>query len=131
MIPQCLDMGVGVIPWSPLARGMLAGTRTRQGERRTTRAGSDPIMDDLYTDAGADFDVVDRLVEVAGERGLPPAQVAIAWLLHKPGVTAPIVGATKLGHLDDAVAAVNVRLSDKEIARLEEPYVPRPVRGHE
>ncbi|MGH8933428.1 MAG: aldo/keto reductase, partial [Egibacteraceae bacterium] len=121
MIPQCLDMCVGVIPWSPLARGMLAGTRTRQGERRTTRAGSDPIMDDLYADA--DFDVVDRLVEVAGERDLPPAQVAIAWLLHKPGVTAPIVGATKLGHLDDAVAAANVRLSDKEIARLEEPYV--------
>ncbi|MGH8909091.1 MAG: aldo/keto reductase [Egibacteraceae bacterium] len=129
MIPQCVDMGVGLIPWSPLARGLLAGTRTREGERRTTRASSDEFLDFLYTDA--DFDVVDRLVEVAGERGLPPAQVALAWLLHQPGVTAPIVGATKLPHLDDAIASVDVRLSDKELERLEEPYRPHPVRGHE
>jgi 1-deoxyxylulose-5-phosphate synthase len=129
MIPQCLDMGVGIIPWSPLARGRLAGTRTRTGERRTTRAATDVYAEELYSNA--DFDVVDRLVEVARERGLPPTQVALAWLLHKPGVTAPIVGATKSAHLDDAVAAVDVRLSDKEIARLEEPYRPHPVRGHE
>jgi aryl-alcohol dehydrogenase-like predicted oxidoreductase len=129
MVPQCLDMGVGIIPWSPLARGLLAGTRTRGGERRTTRAATDAYADELYTDA--DFDVVDRLVEVARERGLPPAQVALAWLLHKPGVTAPIVGATKPGHLDDAVAAVDVRLSDKEIDRLEEPYLPHSLRGHQ
>ena len=129
MIPQCLDMGVGIIPWSPLARGRLAGTRTRTGERRTTRAATDAYAEELYSDA--DFDVVDRLVEVARERGLPPAQVALAWLLHKPGVTAPIVGATKPAHLDDAVTAVDVRLADKEIARLEEPYRPHPVRGHE
>jgi aryl-alcohol dehydrogenase-like predicted oxidoreductase len=129
MIPQCLDMGVGVIPWSPLARGLLAGTRTRAGERRTTRAATDAYAEELYSDA--DFDVIDRLMEMANERGLPPAQVALAWLLHKPGVTAPIVGATKPTHLDDAVAAVDVRLSDKEIARLEEPYRPHPVRGHE
>jgi aryl-alcohol dehydrogenase-like predicted oxidoreductase len=129
MVPQCLDMGVGIIPWSPLARGLLAGTRTRGGERRTTRAATDAYADELYSDA--DFDVVDRLVEVARERGLPPAQVALAWLLHKPGVTAPIVGATKPGHLDDAVAAVDVRLSDKEIDRLEEPYLPHSLRGHQ
>lgn len=128
MIPCCLDMGVGIIPWSPLARGLLAGNRTRGGERRTTRAASDEFIDHLYEDA--DFDVVDRLIEVAGERGLPPAQVALAWLLRKPGVTAPIVGATKLAHIDDAIAAIEVTLSDKEIERLEEPYRPHPVRGH-
>jgi 1-deoxyxylulose-5-phosphate synthase len=128
MIPQCLDMGVGVIPWSPLARGLLAGTWTRTGERRTTRAATDAYAEELYSDA--DFDVIDRLVEVARERVLPPAQVALAWLLHKPGVTAPIVGATKPAHLDDAVAAVDVSLSDKEIAWLEESYRPHPVRGH-
>jgi 1-deoxyxylulose-5-phosphate synthase len=129
MIPQCLDMGVGIIPWSPLARGVLAGTRTRAGEPRTTRASTDPFMDHLYADAS--FDVVDRVAEVAAARGLPPAQVALAWLLHKPGVTAPIVGATRLGHLDDAVAAAGVALSGEEVARLEEPYRPQPVRGHD
>ena len=128
MIPCCIDMGVGLIPWSPLARGLLAGNRSRDGERRTTRAASDEFADHLYDES--DFDVVDRLVEVAGERGVPPAQVALAWLLHKPGVTAPIVGATKLSHLDDAIAAVDVALSDKEIERLEESYRPHPVRGH-
>jgi aryl-alcohol dehydrogenase-like predicted oxidoreductase len=128
MIPQCLDQGVGVIPWSPLARGLLAGTRTREGERRTTRAGSDPFADALYSEA--DFDVVDRLMSVANERALPPARIALAWLLHKPGVTAPIVGATKLSHLEDAIAAVEVPLSRQEIARLEEPYRPHPVLGH-
>src|SRR5437016_5424319 len=95
MIPLCLDQGVGVIPWSPLARGVLAGNRTRDGERRTTRASTDPFSDLLYNQP-ADFDVVDRLAEVAAARGVPPAQVALAWLLRKPGVTAPIVGATKL-----------------------------------
>jgi aryl-alcohol dehydrogenase-like predicted oxidoreductase len=129
MIPQCLDMGVGVIPWSPLARGLLTGTRTREGEKLTTRAQSDQFGDYLYAQP-TDFDVVERLNEVAGQKGLPPAQVALAWLLHKPGVTAPIVGATKPGHLEDALAAVEVELTDEEIARLEEPYVPHPVLGH-
>ncbi len=129
MIPQCLDMGVGVIPWSPLARGLLAGTRARSGERRTTRAATDAYADELYT--SADFDVIDRLIKVAYERSLPPAQVALAWLLHKPGVTAPIIGATQPSHLDDAVAAVDVALSEQEITQLEEPYRPHPVRGHE
>jgi aryl-alcohol dehydrogenase-like predicted oxidoreductase len=129
MIPQCLDQGVGVIPWSPLARGVLAGNRTRAGERLTTRADSDPFVDYLY-EQPTDFDVVERVAELAGERGVPPAQVALAWLLHKPGVTAPIVGATKLGHIEDALAAEQLSLSEQEIARLEEPYVPHPVLGH-
>jgi 1-deoxyxylulose-5-phosphate synthase len=129
MIPQCIDQGVGVIPWSPLARGLLAGTRTRDGKRRTTRSGSDPYADYLYSQP-TDFDVVDRALEVAGERDVPPAQVALAWLLHKPGVTAPIVGATKPGHMKDALAAVTLDLDAKEIERLEEPYVPHPVLGH-
>ncbi len=128
MIPQCVDLGVGVIPWSPLARGVLAGNRSREGERRTTRSGSDPFADTLY--GQADFDVVDRVVEVATERQVPAAQVALAWLLQRPGVTAPIIGATKLGHLEDALAAEQLTLSSEEMARLEEPYVPHPVLGH-
>lgn len=129
MIPQCLDQGVGVIPWSPLARGLLAGNRTREGERRTTRANTDQFSDYLYRPE-VDFDVVDRLGEVAGKRGDPPAQVALAWLLHKPGVTAPIVGATKPEHLQDALGAEGLSLTDEEIGRLEEPYVPHAVAGH-
>src|SRR4051812_14232833 len=129
MIPQCIDQGVGVLPWSPLARGLLAGNRTREGERRTVRAETDAFGDSLYTPE-IDFDVVDRVVEVAGTRGVPPAQVALAWLLHKPAVTAPIVGATKAQHVEDAVAAEALGLGDDEIARLEEPYVPHAVSGH-
>ena len=129
MIPQCLDQGVAVLPWSPLARGLLAGSRTRAGEQRTTRASSDPFLDSLYNHP-ADFDVVERVAEVAAGRGVPPAQVALAWLLHKPGVTAPIVGATRLSHLQDALAAEHLTLSEEEMRRLEEPYVPHPVLGH-
>jgi aryl-alcohol dehydrogenase-like predicted oxidoreductase len=128
MIPQCLDQGVGILPWSPLARGLLAGTRTREGERLTTRARTDPFGESLYTPE-VDFAVVDRVSEVAAERGVPMAQVALAWLLHKPGVTAPIVGATRAEHLDDALAAEQLALSDEEIARLEQPYVPHKVSG--
>jgi aryl-alcohol dehydrogenase-like predicted oxidoreductase len=129
MIPQCIDQGVGVIPWSPLARGMLAGNRTREGEKRTARAQTDGFADYLYKPE-VDFEVVDRVVEVAGERGDKPAQVALSWLLHKPGVTGPIVGATKLEHLEDALAAEELSLSDEEITRLEEPYVPHAIAGH-
>jgi aryl-alcohol dehydrogenase-like predicted oxidoreductase len=129
MIPQCIDQGVGVIPWSPLARGVLAGNRTRAGENLTARSGTDQFTDYLYAQP-TDFDVVERVAAVAGERGVPPAQVALAWLLHKPGVTAPIVGATKLGHLQDALAAEQLELSEQEIERLQEPYVPHPVLGH-
>jgi aryl-alcohol dehydrogenase-like predicted oxidoreductase len=129
MIPQCVEQGVAVLPWSPLARGLLAGTRTREGDRLTTRARTDSFGDSLYTPE-VDFAVVDRAGEVAGDRGVAQAQVALAWLLHKPGVTAPIVGATKLEHLEDALAAVELSLSEDEIARLEEPYVPHAISGH-
>ncbi len=128
MIPLCVDQGVGVIPYSPLARGLLAGGRERGGRQDTVRAGNDPVADQDYTDD--DFDVVDALRSVAKERDLPPAQIALAWLLHKPGVTAPIVGATKLRHLQDAVAAVDVDLTAEEIARLESPYRPHRILGH-
>ena len=130
MIPQCLDQRVGVIPWSPLARGLLAGNRTREGERKTTRAETDGFADYLYKPE-VDFDVIDRLAEVAAERGDPPAQVALAWLLHKPGVTAPIVGATKPAAPPRTPwPPRELSLSDEEIARLEEPYVPHAVAGH-
>jgi aryl-alcohol dehydrogenase-like predicted oxidoreductase len=129
MIPQCIDQGVGVLPWSPLARGFLTGTRTRMGERVTTRAETDAFADRLYG-RPEDFDVAERVGEVARERDVPGAQVALAWLLHKPGVTAPIVGATKLTHLEDALAAAELMLSADEIARLEEPYRAHPVLGH-
>jgi 1-deoxyxylulose-5-phosphate synthase len=123
MVPQCLDQGVGVLPYSPLAGGFLAGTHTRSGESLTTRA-RESRAGALYGRA-ADFDVIERVVELARERGEPPARVALAWLLAKPGVTAPIVGATKPGHVDDAVAAASITLSREEIDRLEEPYRPR------
>jgi len=129
MIPQCIDQGVGVLPWSPLARGLLAGNRTRSGERLTTRAQTDQFGDSLYKPE-VDFAVVDRVTEVANARGVANAQVALAWLLHKAGVTAPIVGATKPEHLGDALAAEQLALSEDEVARLEEPYVPHAVSGH-
>ena len=129
MIPLCLDQGVGCIPWSPLARGVLAGTRTRDGGRHTTRSSTDPFTDYLY-EQPTDFDVVDAVAEVAGARDVPLAQVALAWVLAKPGVSAPIVGATKKKHLKDALAAEELRLSEDEIAALEKPYVPHPVLGH-
>ena len=129
MIPQCIDQGVALLPWSPLARGLLAGNRTREGERLTERARTDSFGDSLYTPE-VDFAVVDRVGEVAAARGVPAAQVALAWLLHKPGVTAPIVGATKLEHLDDAVAAEQLQLDEDEVRRLEDAYVPHAIAGH-
>ena len=129
MIPQCVDMGVGVIPWSPLARGVLAGNRTRSGEKRTTRSETDDFTNFLYSQP-TDFDVVERVAEVAAKRDVPPAQVALAWLLQKKGITAPIVGATKPGHLADALAAEELSLDESEVASLEEPYAPHPVLGH-
>ena len=129
MIPQCIDQGIAVIPWSPLARGVLAGNRSRDGAKRTTRSNTDGFTDFLYSQP-TDFDVVERVAEIATERSVAPAQVALAWLLHRPGVTAPIIGATKLGHLEDAIAAEHLELSSEEIARLEEPYVAHPVLGH-
>ncbi|MGH3285324.1 MAG: aldo/keto reductase [Streptosporangiaceae bacterium] len=129
MIPLCADQGVAVLPYSPLARGVLTGNRGRQGELRTARAGDDPLSDERYN-SPSDFDVVDRLGEVAAARGAPSAQVALAWLLSRPAVTAPIVGATRLGHISDALAAVQLILTDEEVRRLEEPYLPHRVLGH-
>jgi aryl-alcohol dehydrogenase-like predicted oxidoreductase len=127
MLKLCLDQGVGVIPWSPLARGKLA--RSWEAEA-TTRSESDGYAKNLYTKtAEADKLVVERLAKVAGERGVPMAQVALAWLLTKPAITAPIVGATKLHHLEDAVAAVGLKLTADEVKALEEPYVPHSVLG--
>ena len=130
MIPQCLDQGIGVLPWSPLARGFLTGNRTRSGEQLTKRAQTDRFADSLYK-PGVDFDVIERADEVASERGVSTAQVALAWLLHKPGVTAPIVGATKADHLQETIAAEELSLSEEEIARLEELYVPHAIAGHQ
>ena len=129
MIPLCADQGVAVLPYSPLARGVLAGNRNRQGERRTLRAGSDPLSDERYRTED-DFLVADRTAEVAAERGVPAAQVALAWLLSRAAVTAPIVGATRLSHIADALAAEQLTLTPEEIRRLEEAYVPHPVLGH-
>ena len=128
MIPQCIDQGVGIIPWSPLARGLLAGSITSGGERRTTRSNTDPFIDSLYR-PDLDFPVIERAGEIAEKHGVSTARVALAWLLSKPGVTAPIVGATKLEHLEDALAAVELSLGEEDIAALEEPYVPHPVSG--
>lgn len=128
MIPFCLDQGVGVVPWSPLARGLLAGTWGRDGERRTVRSRGDAYGETLYDEG--DFAVVDAVREVAAARGVPPAQVALAWLLGRPGVTAPAVGVTKVGHLEDALAALGLTLGAEENALLEAPYRPHPVRGH-
>lgn len=136
MLPLCRAEGVGIIPWSPLARGFLAGNRGRAGgaggERggETLRARTDEYAQSLYY-ADSDFRVVDRVVEIARARGVTPARVALAWILAQPGVTAPIVGATKVEQLDDAVAALDVTLDDEERRRLEEPYVPHPVLGHQ
>jgi len=128
MIPLCIDSGVGVIPWSPLARGMLAGNRDRGGVRSTTRAETDGFADVLYTDD--DFAVVDVVVDLAARRGVPAAQVALAWLLAQPGVSAPIIGATKPHHLSDAIAALDLTLTSEELQALAAPYLPHRVLGH-
>jgi aryl-alcohol dehydrogenase (NADP+) len=125
MIPLCQDQNIALIPWSPLARGQLAGNKTAN----TTRAQTDDFSKHLYTHA-ADGRVIDRVTEVAAGRGVPPAQVALAWVLSKPHITSPIVGASKPHHLDDAVAALSLSLDDQEIKRLEEVYEPHAVLGH-
>ena len=135
MLPLCRAEGIGIIPWSPLARGFLAGNRDRASgpdEKKggeTLRAKTDEYAQSLYY-ADSDFRVVDRVIEIARNRGVTPAQVALAWILRQPGVTAPIIGVTKIEQLDDAVAALDVALDDEECRRLEEPYCPHPVLGH-
>src|SRR5436190_1283466 len=129
MIPLCLDQGIGLIPWSPLARGFLAGNRRRDDHGDTSRAKTDDFAHKLYYQ-DSDFAVVDRVSEIAQKRGVSNAQVALAWMLSKPAVTAPIIGASKPQHLSDVVAALSLTLSSEEIAALEEPYQPHPVLGH-
>jgi 1-deoxyxylulose-5-phosphate synthase len=129
MIPLCREEGIGIIPWSPLARGFLAGNRRKEDFGETVRAKTDEYAKMLYYQP-SDFAVVDRVSEIARKRGIPNAQVALAWLLHQPGVTAPIVGASKMQHLDDAVAALSLKLEAAELNALAEPYQPHPVLGH-
>ncbi len=129
MLPLCRFEGVGVIPWSPLARGFLAGNRRREDWGDTARAKTDDYGQRLYY-SDADFAVAARVAEVAAARGVKPIQIALAWVLAQPGVTSPIVGASRLQHLDDAAAALDIQLSDEERRLLEEPYVPHAVLGH-
>ena len=128
MIPLCRAEGISLIPWSPLARGFLAGNRRREDKGETTRAKSDAFAHKMYYE-DSDFEVADRVVEIAKARGAAPAQVALAWMLGRPGITAPIIGATKTHHLDDAIRAVDLVLTDEEVRRLEELYRPHPVLG--
>jgi len=132
MIPLCLSEGIGLIPWSPLARGFLAGNRKANEDKKqseTTRARTDEFAHSLYYRA-SDFTIVDRLTEIAQARGVKNAQIALAWILARPGVTAPIIGASKPYQLEDALAAMSIQLTAEEIARLEEAYEPHPILGH-
>jgi aryl-alcohol dehydrogenase (NADP+) len=129
MIPLCLDEGIGLLPWSPLARGFLAGNRRPGDFGETTRARTDEFAHQLYYQEG-DFAVVEQVGQMARRRGVPNAQVALAWLLQRPGVTAPIIGASKMSHLEDAVQALDLRLTVEEVQSLEGPYRPHPVLGH-
>ena len=130
MIPLCLDQGVGLLPWSPLARGFLTGSRTREAPRQTARARSDEFADRMYY-REEDFRVLDALLDVSRGRGAPPSQVALAWLLSAPGVVSPILGATDARHLEQAAPALEIELTQEEIEALEAPYVPHPILGHD
>ena len=129
MIPLCIDQGIGLIPWSPMARGFFAGNRYRGGGGATERAKNDPFGTGLYF-RDEDFTVADRAAEVAKTRRVTGSQIALAWILSKPHITAPIIGATKMEHLDQAIAALDIELSEAELKQLEEPYKPHPVLGH-
>ena len=130
MIPLCLEEKVGLIPWSPLARGFLAGNRKRgEGKGETLRAKTDEYAQGLYY-KDSDYTVVDRITEVAKQRGVSNSQIALAWMLAKPGVTAPIIGASKLAHLEEALKALEIKLTPEEMKSLEEPYEPHAVLGH-
>ena len=129
MLPLCREEGMAILPWSPLARGFVTGGRRREDYGDTLRARTDAYAQGLYYQP-SDFDVAERVTEVARRRGIPDAQVALAWVLQQPGITAPIVGASKTSHLDDAVAALSVKLDDAEMKALAEPYRPHPILGH-
>jgi aryl-alcohol dehydrogenase-like predicted oxidoreductase len=128
VIPQCVDQGVAIVPYSPLAQGYLAGPRARDGRGETRRAAKNPANPALYG-RPVDFDIVDRVIEIARARQVAPAQIALAWHLHKPAITAPIIGATRVEHIDQALAATRLALSESEISALEEPYRPRDLIG--
>jgi aryl-alcohol dehydrogenase (NADP+) len=130
MLPLCRAEGIGVIPWSPLARGFLAGNRRKEDFGETLRARTDAYAHQLYYQ-DSDFEVVQRLTEVASRRGVPNAQVALAWVLAQSGIAAPIIGATRMRHLDDALAALDLKLDDDETRALAEPYRPHPILGHQ
>ncbi len=129
MIPLCLQQGVGLIPWSPMARGFFGGNRSRDGSGETARARADDFARMLYFQEG-DFKVAERAWEVAREHHASASQIALAWLLNKPHISAPIIGASKMEHLDQAISALDIKLSQEEITRLEEFYQPHPIRGH-
>lgn len=129
MIPLCIDQGIGLIPWSPLARGFFAGNRKRGGGGDTLRAQTDAFGTGLYF-REEDFTVADCVAEVAKQRGVTGSQMALAWILSKPYITAPIIGATKIEHLDQSITALDIQLSEEEIQKLEEAYQPHPVLGH-
>jgi len=129
MIPQCIEQGVGLIPWSPLARGFLAGNRERSGGGETARAQSDDYADSMYF-REEDFTVAERAQEVAEKRGATSAQIALAWMLGKSYITAPIIGASKMEHLEQSIAALDIQLSEDEVSSLEEAYQPHPALGH-
>jgi aryl-alcohol dehydrogenase-like predicted oxidoreductase len=129
MLPLCRSEGIGVIPWSPLARGFLSGNRSSQDWGETSRAKSDGFAHEMYYQE-SDFNVVERVVEIAEQKGVTPSQIALAWLLHQPGVTAPIIGASRMTHLEQDVAAIEIDLSVGELDRLGEPYQPHPILGH-
>jgi 1-deoxyxylulose-5-phosphate synthase len=129
MLPLCREEGIGVIPWSPLARGFLAGNRRKEDFGETLRSKTDEYAQGMYYQP-SDFAVADRVGEIARARGVPNAQVALAWILAQPGVTAPIVGASKMQHLEDAVAALSLKLDERELKELAEPYQPHKVLGH-
>ena len=130
MIPFCRAEGIGLIPWSPLARGFLAGSRTRENWGETTRARTDNQAQRYYYN-DSDFTVVERVAQLAEQRGARPAQIALAWMLNKSGITAPIIGASKMSHLEDALAALEIQLSNEEMVTLEEPYEPHRILGHQ
>ncbi|MBK8822386.1 MAG: aldo/keto reductase [Anaerolineales bacterium] len=129
MIPLCKDQGIGLIPWSPMARGFFAGNRKRGGGGETSRAQADPFANELYF-RDEDFVIAERAAEVAKSHNATASQVALAWVLSKPHIAAPIIGSSKIGHLDQAIAALEIKLSDEEIKRLEESYLPHPILGH-
>ena len=128
MLPLCREEGIGVIPWSPLARGFVMG-RSRTERTESSRAGSDQFAQALYYQ-DADYKVVDRITDVAKRHGVSNAQIALAWILRQPGITAPIIGASKLQHLDEAVKALEIKLTEEDLKSLAEPYVPHAISGH-